>query len=183
MVRISAGDLKGRSLVVPDSIRPTGARLREALFDLWVDKVRGALVLDLFAGSGAVGLEALSRGASRLVSVESDRQVLQALRGNMARFASGKVQIVVGKLPEYLPRLEPMAGEGFGLVFADPPYDFTEFEELLTGLVPLLSPTGEIAIEHDSGSELPDQIAGLTTGDRRRYGDSGLSCYRRDEDL
>lgn len=179
MVRISAGDFKGHSLVVPDSIRPTGARLREALFDLWVDKVPGALVLDLFAGSGAVGLEALSRGASRLVSVDNDRQVLKALRVNMARFASGQVEIVAGKLPEYLPRLEHITGEGFDLVFADPPYAFRRFEELLTGLVPLLAPIGEIAIEHDSGSELPDPIAGLTTGDRRRYGDSGLSCYRR----
>ncbi|MGB5294908.1 MAG: RsmD family RNA methyltransferase, partial [Thermoanaerobaculia bacterium] len=86
-VRISGGRFRGRSLPVPATARPTSARLREALFDIWRDRVPGARFLDLFAGSGAVGLEALSRGASFVVFVENDRDAVRRLQAVCAELA------------------------------------------------------------------------------------------------
>lgn len=178
-VRISGGELKGRTLSVPAPIRPSGGRLREALFDIWQDRIRDAVLFDLFAGSGAIGVEALSRGARRVVLVESDRLVLKILRQNLQSLPAADVLLLEAKLPGDLDRISARLPAPADLIFADPPYDFGAYDELLAAVVPLLAEEGELAIEHRAKLELPDRVGDLTRLTTRRYGDSGLSFYGR----
>jgi 16S rRNA (guanine966-N2)-methyltransferase len=124
---ISSGLFRGRRLTVPPgrSTRPTRGLVRQALFNMLGDAVEGALVLDLYSGSGALGLEALSRGARRVVSVENDRRALAALRENAARCGVDRAahRIVATDVL----RLPPLGEEPFELVLADPPFSLTTF--------------------------------------------------------
>lgn len=176
-LRISAGTLRGRRLRVPAGVRPTASGLRESLFDVWAQRLAGSSFLDLFAGSGAVGLEALSRGAARLVLVESEPAVLRALRANCALAPSGTCRVERRRLPEELPAVGVPAA-GFDLAFADPPYAFEAFEALLIALAPLLSPGGEAAIEHPRGARLPAAVPGLRLRARHGRGASRLTFFR-----
>lgn len=175
-VRIMGGELRGRGLAVPPGARPTEGRVREALFSIWRDRLEGARVLDLFAGSGAVGLEALGRGALSAVAVDSNPRAVKIVEGNAGRVGLKALEIRRLTLPAGLNRLAD-AGS-FDLVFADPPYGFDAYEELLQGVVPLLAPDGEIAVEHSSRRELPVEVDRLTRVDVRRYGESAVSFYR-----
>jgi 16S rRNA (guanine966-N2)-methyltransferase len=181
-VRILAGRWKGRALEVPDCARPTSSRAREALFDILQDAVSGARVLDLFAGSGAVGIEALSRGAREAVFVESDADALEknlarlgALRSEF-RILRGKARIVMEALAR--------DGERFDLVFADPPYAMKA--ALARPVVELLAPGGTIVIQTDGDAEAP-RLAGISPAGRRAYGrnvfwffESGVEALPRD---
>jgi 16S rRNA (guanine966-N2)-methyltransferase len=173
-VRILSGRWKGRSLKVPRSARPTSSRAREALFDILQDEVDGSRFLDLFAGSGAVGLEALSRGASRAVFVERDSAALEA---NLSAF---------GARPEEHELLREDArdaaatlsrrGETFDLVFADPPYAIKA--AFSRSLATLLAPGGKLVLQTDSGADPPD-VAGLAPGARRAYGRNVFWFFER----
>lgn len=176
-LRIAGGARRGLRLQVPPGIRPTSGRLREALFDLWGGRVVGCRFLDLFAGSGAVGIEAASRGAARSLLVEADRRVLAVLARNRRAAALDGVAELAARLPEELPR-RLGAGERFDLVFADPPYGFAAFGELLAVVEPVLAADGEIALEHP-WRQGPPEPRGLGARRSRRYGDSGLTLYRR----
>lgn len=178
-VRISGGELKGRTLLVPASIRPSPARLREALFDIWQSRIRDAVVFDLFAGSGAIGVEALSRGARTVVFVESDRSVLETLRQNIRIVPAALTLVVEAELPKDLERITDRLPATADLIFADPPYGFAEYEELVAAVVPLLAPDGDLTIEHRDKTELPERIGELKLSATRRYGDSRLSSYCR----
>lgn len=156
--------------------RPSSGRLREALFSIWGERVVGARVLDSFAGSGAVGIEALSRGAGEVDFVEARPEALAVLRRNCALLVPGSFRVLRARLPDDLGRL---VGEPFDLAFADPPYRFTEWGQLLAGLSSLLASGGEAAVEHSVRSELPDRAGSLERVDERRYGESQLSFYRR----
>jgi 16S rRNA (guanine(966)-N(2))-methyltransferase RsmD len=173
-VRILSGRWKGRPLRVSKSARPTSSRAREALFDILQDDVAGSRFLDLFAGSGAVGLEALSRGASRSVFVESDSAALEA---NLSAF---------GAHPEEYELLREDArdaaatlsrrGETFDVVFADPPYAVkTAFSH---SLVTLLATGGRLVLQTDSDADPPD-VAGLAPGARRAYGRNVFWFFER----
>ncbi|MEE8137837.1 MAG: 16S rRNA (guanine(966)-N(2))-methyltransferase RsmD [Thermoanaerobaculia bacterium] len=176
-VRISGGRLRGRTLSVAAGVRPSSARLREALFDVWRERVSGGRILDLFAGSGSVGLEALSRGAREAVLVDLERSVLQHLRRN-CRHAAESARVIRLDLPAGLRRLAEDGIGAFELIFADPPYRFTRFAELLAGLEPLLEATGEAAVEHPRRVEPPEAESELIRVACRRYGDSRLSFYQ-----
>lgn len=148
--------------------------MREALFSIWVDRVRGARFLDLFAGSGAVGIEALSRGAEDVVLVEGDRRITVQLRQNAERMAAEGWTAIGARVPEELQRI----GRGpFDLIFVDPPYAFEGYAVLLEAATPLLAPHGELALEHSTRTESPQLVAGLERRDRRVYGGSTLSIY------
>ncbi|HEV8582926.1 MAG TPA: 16S rRNA (guanine(966)-N(2))-methyltransferase RsmD [Thermoanaerobaculia bacterium] len=178
-VRITGGEFRGRGLAVPPGARPTEGRVREALFSIWSDRLDGARVLDLFAGSGIVALEALGRGAISALAVDDNLRAIKILEANAGRLGEDLLQIRRLTLPAGLARLVEQGAGPFDLVFADPPYNFTQYEELLQGVVPLLAADAEVVVEHSSRRELPLEIATLTRVDVRRYGESTLSFYRR----
>ena len=135
-VRITGGEFRGRGLAVPPGARPTEGRVREALFSIWSDRLAGARVLDLFAGSGVVGLEALGRGALSALAVDQGLQAVKTLEANAGKLGEGLLEIRRLTLPEGLARLPPGA---FDLVYADPPYNFAAYGELLEAVAPLLA--------------------------------------------
>lgn len=178
-VRITGGEHRGRGLAVPPGARPTEGRVREALFSIWGEAVDGARVLDLFAGSGVVGLEAAGRGALSVLSVDDGLRAVKLLERNVEAVGErGSVRVRRLVLPAGLFRLEE-EGAVFDLVFADPPYGFQAYEELLERAAPLLAPGGEVVVEHSGRRELPAEAGGLVRVNVRRYGESALAFYRR----
>ncbi|BCV20999.1 16S rRNA (guanine(966)-N(2))-methyltransferase RsmD [Moorella sp. Hama-1] len=180
MLRIIAGAARGRRLVTPRgrTTRPTSDRVREALFNIIGTLVPDSLFLDLFAGSGAVGLEALSRGARRAVFVENNRQALACLAANMRATgfaARGRIIALEARRA-----LATLAGEGesFDLVFCDPPYRQDWGEAILPAVIPLLAPGGLVVLETAS-SEVGPAIPGLEITTTRVYGDTALNFYER----
>ncbi len=169
-MRIIAGQWRGRRLqpVRGRGIRPTADRVRESWFSAMGDRVVEARVLDLFAGSGALGLEALSRGAREAVFVERARGALATLRANVELLeAAGACRIVPGDAMTFLRRLEPLE---FDLVLADPPYD----QGLAGRILERFAEKGfarELWVEHRSSEAVPP-LPGLR---QRRYGDTTLS--------
>lgn len=180
-IRIAAGRLRGRVLAAPTGIRPTSSRVRESLMDIWTPLLVGARFLDLFAGSGAVGIEAFSRGAAAVVLVESDPGVLLQLKENCRVLGVAEARILSANLPADVPRLVSQLPSRFDLVFADPPYAFDEYEELLLAASRLLAPEGELAVEHASRRDLPRGCGEIRRFDHRTYGDTCLSFYRQGE--
>ncbi len=180
-LRLSAGELKGRRVEVPPGVRPTEARVREALFSIWHGRVAGCRFLDLFAGSGAVGLEAFSRGAGHVCFVEQARRALTALAGN-CRDLEVDAEIVRGSLPRALEARQGPSGR-FDLLFADPPYAFTGYEPLIAAAARRARPEGELAVEHSARVETVDEVAGWICRDRRQYGESCLSFYQATDRL
>ncbi len=180
VLRISGGALRGRAVAVPPGARPTEGRVREALFSIWGDRLPGARFLDLFAGSGAVGIEAASRGAVRVLCLEDDARAVRTLRANIKELGGEERQIAVWRvpLPRGLSRLVEQGELAFDLIFADPPYAFTEYAELLRRLAPLLAEDGEAAIEHSARAPLAEEAAGLTRVSERHYGETALSFYQ-----
>jgi len=178
-VRITGGEFRGRGLAVPPGARPTEGRVREALFSIWSDRLAGARFLDLFAGSGIVALEALGRGALAALAVDNDLRAVKTLEANAVRVGERALEIRRLPLPAGLARLAAEKAGPFDLAFADPPYNFDSYEELLQGLPTLLAPDAEVAIEHSSRRDLPLEAGPLTRVDVRRYGESAVSFYRR----
>jgi len=184
-VRVTGGTFRGRALVVPAGARPTEGRVREALFSIWRESLPGCRFLDLFAGSGVVGIEAAGRGALRVVCVDQDVQAVRAIAGNAQRVGEPLVETRRLTLPAGLADLAGLAGaaaaSSFDLVFADPPYGFDAFEPLLLALPPLLAADAEIAVEHSARRQLPLIAGPLVRTDVRRYGESALAFYRAAE--
>ncbi len=179
-MRIVAGALGGRRLVAPrdQATRPTSEKVREALFSI-LGPISGAKVLDLYAGTGALGLEALSRGAARVVFVEGRRPALASLQENLTSLGIAANTAVIGRPVERC-RGSLTAHYPFDLVLADPPYAdivggqaLRAVEGLLDGL---LAPGGRLVVEHSSQGEAPE-ITGLERRDTRRYGDTSLSFF------
>jgi 16S rRNA (guanine(966)-N(2))-methyltransferase RsmD len=176
-VRILAGRFKGRVLEAPAGARPTSGRAREALFSILHDSIQGAAVLDLYAGSGAVGLEAVSRGAARAVLAEREAA---ALRKNVEKLdpEGAFTRVLSGDADRALAVLSG-AGESFDLVFADPPYGEPLPHGLLAAAASLLSPGGLCVLQRDGPSETPPEPAGVALVERRRYGRNVFFFYAR----
>ena len=180
--RITGGSFKGMRLVVPSRIRATEAKVRQAIFNILGPSIQGARVLDAFAGSGAVGLEALSRGAEFAAFIESEGEAVVAIRDNLARvdqeLPSSAWRVVHGSVERGLQQLAK-AEQPFDLVFFDPPYDSTEGRKALNTLVQcaILAPAGIVGIEHDQRAEMPSTVGPLQQWKRHRYGDTVLSFY------
>jgi 16S rRNA (guanine966-N2)-methyltransferase len=172
---VIAGRLGGRRLSAPRGLatRPTSDRVREALFSALGD-VRGARVLDLYAGTGALGIEALSRGAAHATFVESARPALAALRENLAALGiEGDARVLSQPVARALPAL---AGP-FDLVFADPPYAaLAEVPVALEALRPALGEEARVVVEHASRDAAP-AIGGLIPRPSRVYGDTAVTIY------
>jgi 16S rRNA (guanine(966)-N(2))-methyltransferase RsmD len=177
-LRLSGGQFRGRRLRVPHGVRPTEGRLREALFSIWQNEIDGARFLDLFAGAGAVGLEAVGRGAARAVLVEGDPRTLRLLAENVDTLgARSSTRLYRLRLPAGLAVLREREAP-FALVFVDPPYGFGEGGKLLAGLPPLLLPGGAVAYEHADRDTPPAAPPELVFEETRCYGGSCLSSYR-----
>ncbi len=165
-MRILAGKWKGRRLDVPAGARPTSGLAREALFDILQAAIPGSRVLDLFAGSGAVGIEALSRGAARAVFVEKDAGDVNT---NLGRLGVGaREAFVVAEDAGLAAASLARRGEEFDLVFADPPYALGE-TALSHAVVDLLAPGGKLVVQTDSGDVAPT-LPGVSPIERRAYG-------------
>ncbi len=167
-VRILAGRWKGRLLAAPASARPTSSRARAALFSILGARVAGARVLDLYAGSGAVGIEAVSRGAATALLVEADPDPLRRsveLLGADARDVAVSPAREVGSAVRDLIR----KGERFDVVFADPPYGSPAAPDELAEAGRLVADGGIFVLQRDSGLPEP-ALAGLALLDRRAYG-------------
>ena len=178
-VRITGGERRGRALVVGPGVRPTEGRVRESLFSIWQSRIGGARFLDLFAGSGAVGLEAHSRGAAFVCFVEADARALRDLERNAGEMPALAWRRWRGRLPAALGQLERAGEAPFDLAFADPPYAFDEYEALIERSASLLADDGVLAVEHAWRTELPESAGGLRRIDQRRYGDTAISFYGR----
>lgn len=178
-VRVTGGEHRGRVLEVPGGARPTEGRVREALFSMWRDRLAGARLLDLFAGSGIVGCEAAGRGAVKVLCVDSDPRAVRTIEQNAARLGlpRGTVRALRLSLPGGLARLAA-GGDRFDLVYADPPYRFDAYAGLIAAVAPLLAEEGELAVEHSARVDLPEQAGPLARVDVRRYGESALSFYQ-----
>ncbi|MCJ7726478.1 MAG: 16S rRNA (guanine(966)-N(2))-methyltransferase RsmD [Acidimicrobiia bacterium] len=178
-MRVIAGMAKGRRLKAPgEGTRPMMDRVREALFSSLGPRVPGAEVLDLYAGSGSIGLEALSRGAGRVVFVEKGRRALGALRDNVEAVGLGG-EIVGGDVTSFL----EMSSDRFDLAFVDPPYDhpLASVEEVLGKVASRLRAGGVVVVHRRAESGIPE-VPGLCREDCRRYGDTEITRFVIEEE-
>jgi 16S rRNA (guanine966-N2)-methyltransferase len=179
-VRVIAGTARGRRLNAPRGslARPTTDRVKEALFSILQGRLRGAVVCDLYAGSGALGIEALSRGAARVTFIDSDRRAVDAIRANLdATGLDTHAEVQQGVLPS---ALAAVAGP-VDLVLADPPYDLPDddLSDLLARAARLLADGGIIVVERDRRSAPPTWPAEASPREPRRYGDTTLHFAER----
>ena len=175
-VRVTGGVLRGFQLAEQGGtrLRPTSARVREAIFNVLATRTEDAAVLDLFAGTGVLGIEALSRGASRAVFVESHRPAARAIVQSLARAELGeRGSVVRGALPGAIDSIEGP----FDLILLDPPYDSEQAEPTLSALGPLLAGGGLVVYEHRSRYNPPERPLGLVLTDRRVYGDTAVAFF------
>jgi 16S rRNA (guanine966-N2)-methyltransferase len=185
MTRIIAGRGKGRRLKTPRGLetRPTAARLRQTLFDILAPVLPGCRFLDAFAGSGAIGLEALSRGASRVVFVDASAPAIAAIRENLAALPEGGDTQVFRQDARLALAALADSGVRFDVIYLDPPYDSALYEELLdvVSTMGLLREGGVAVAEHFHKRALPETIGRLARTRSVRVGDHRLTFYRGQE--
>lgn len=173
-MRVVAGAAKGRRLVAPPGrdVRPTSDRVKEALFSSLQPRLPGARVLDLYAGAGGLGIEALSRGASEVVFVERARPALDALRRNLATVDLPGATVLSGDVAASIRRLSG----AFDLVLADPPYALEEeaLSAVLDAVQAVLAPGAVVVVERARKAPPPQWPPHLLAEEPRRYGDTTL---------
>jgi 16S rRNA (guanine966-N2)-methyltransferase len=173
-VRIVAGSCRGAKIFAPKGLdtRPTSDRVREAAFNL-VGPVDGASALDLYAGSGAMGLEALSRGAASVVFVESDRDACRTIERNLEKLSLRGAEVACRDVLRFL----AAERRRFDLILVDPPYDVVESVavRLATYLPAVLAETGVVVLE--SSSRLEPELPPLALRTSRRYGSARVSLF------
>ena len=179
-MRIIAGSLRGRRLKTPawDGLRPTSDKLRETLFNILAPRIAGARVLDGYAGTGAAGIEALSRGAASVTFVERDRRAQALIAENLALcgIAEGYA-IIRAEMARAITRLRA-AGSAFDIALLDPPYDRPGGAEL-AAVADLLAPGGVVVFEHPRRRASPEQTGPLRRSREVVSGDSALAFYER----
>lgn len=180
-MRVIAGTAKGRRLVAPpgEQVRPTADRVKEALFSILHVDVIGSSVLDLFAGSGALGIEALSRGAAHVTFVERARKALDALTTNLDEVGFGdRADVVRTSVASAL--AGPVPGAPFDLVLLDPPYAIArdELRSVLAAAITACAPGATVTVELSQYGDDPRWPAGVTFDEPRRYGDTHLHVGR-----
>ena len=174
MIRITAGRFRGRRLAVPARARPTSEKARKAVFDILGPSVVGSRVLDAAAGSGAFGLEAISRGARQAVLVDSDPGAVKVIRRNAADLGLGdEVLVVAATIEDFLARGPDVP---FDVVFHDPPYGRGTDPDL-PGLAGAVASGG--VLFHERGDDDDPWPEGGPSCDRRTYGDTRILVYRR----
>jgi len=179
-MRIIAGKARSRTIEAPKGrdTRPTLDRVRENLFNILQRRTYDARVLDLFAGSGALAMEALSRGAAHAVLVDKDRQAHQVEKLNAEKLGfAGDCRILLMDWKQAASMLQG-EGEKFDLVFLDPPYAMSDLREVMACLAPLLAQDAVVIVEHEA-RVAPMTPDGYEMFDSRKYGYVGVSLFRR----
>lgn len=181
-MRIVAGTFGGRVILSPAdrSIRPTTDRVREAVFSIIAASVPGARVLDLFAGTGAMGLEALSRGASEAVFVDQSPAAVRLIRSNIERCGvRDRTRVLEVPVARALKRFAG-AGGLFDLILLDPPYGKGLVPDTLKGLESVAAPGCLVVAEHEGREDTPERLGPWLRTQRRKYGDTGISLFTLD---
>ena len=178
-MRIIAGERKGHTIFAPKGLdtRPTSDRVRENVFNIVAPWVEGARVLDLYAGSGAMGLEALSRGAETAVFVEADAEAVRAIERNLDKLRLTGARVLRAAATTGLAQ-EAAAGRKYDLVLADPPYGMTDYDTLALYLPRVLADDGLLVFESDARTE-PD-LQGLVVRTSRRYGSTRVTVFEHE---
>jgi 16S rRNA (guanine(966)-N(2))-methyltransferase RsmD len=182
MSRIIAGRAKGRRLKTPSGLdtRPTGGRVKQTLFDILTPRLAGCRFLDAFAGAGGIGLEALSRGAAKVVFVDSSAPAVAAVKENLEALSAlgGSAQVFRQDARLALGALAD-GGHRFEIVYLDPPYASDLYEPLLEASERVLAEDGLVVAEHFHKRVLPETIGRLARTREVRVGDHRLTFYRR----
>jgi 16S rRNA (guanine966-N2)-methyltransferase len=180
-VRIIAGKFKGVPLVdfKADHIRPTTDRVKETMFNILMGYFEDALVLDLFSGTGNLGLEALSRGAREVLFVESNKKSIEILKKNLAKLRVNEGYRINQR--DVLQFLKNYEGEPFDVIFADPPFTEKMAHDVMLGASEskAFGPNTVLAIESSSKERMDEQYGNLVRTDVREFGDKILSFFRR----
>ncbi|MFA5320232.1 MAG: 16S rRNA (guanine(966)-N(2))-methyltransferase RsmD [Candidatus Omnitrophota bacterium] len=179
MIRITTGVHRGRVLLMPAGIRPTQQKVRKAFFDILGD-IGGLSFLELFAGSGAVALEAVSRGAGSAVLVEKESACLEAIKANIVKLNALNCRVLPVPASEGL-RLLFREGKRFDIVFLDPPYPAEEAKKILQTIdeYDILAPDGLLIVQHSVSERLS---CGFSLIKEAKYGDTKLSFFRKASD-
>ena len=182
MLRVISGSCRGRKLktVKGKTTRPTADRMREALFNILALKIPDAVILDLFAGTGALGIEALSRGAKHTVFIEKDKNALQTIKENILLCQMGdKSTTIQWDIVKSLGCIDSTTLL-FDIVFMDPPYKKDIIPKTIENLINTntLKKSADIVVEHDSEKEMPNDILGYGVIDKRTYGNTAFSFLR-----
>lgn len=177
-MRITGGEARGRVIAGPQGleVRPTASKIRQAFFNILTNKLPGCCFLDVCAGSGLMGLEALSRGAGSLIAIEEDRKAARSIEQNIKRLGF-QGEVISGDLRKVLPLITAFSVD---IIYADPPYrsGLAQTVLRLVDECSLLSAGGLLAIEHDANLALPGESGSLFNYDRRKYGQTAVSFYR-----
>jgi 16S rRNA (guanine966-N2)-methyltransferase len=178
-MRIIAGDRKGHTIYAPKGhdTRPTSDRVRENVFNIVAPWVEDARVLDLYAGSGAMGLEALSRGASAVVFVESDADAVRTIERNLDKLDLTGARVVRADATTGLAQ-ETAAGRKYDLVLADPPYTMTDYDTLARYLPRVLADDGLLVLE--SAARTEPELARLVVRTSRKYGSTRVTVFEHE---
>jgi len=178
-MRIITGTYKGRVIKMPKGIRPTPNRVRKAVFDILGD-IEGLSFLELFAGSGAVGLEALSQGARDVTLVESNSNCVSTIRENIGHLAVSDCELIAMDVEKAL-EIFKRGKIKFEIIFLDPPYYLGMAKKTLQSIYAcdILAPTGFVIVQHFKRDELPPEEGDLSLFKRSVYGDTLLSFYKK----
>ncbi len=178
-MRVIAGVAKGQKLQIKNgqAVRPTSDKVKGAVFNMLAPHIPECHFLDLFAGSGAVGIEAWSRGASRVVFVEKDRRVFAQLRANLERVGFPQAECIMA---DYQAAMHRLQGAQFDIIFVDPPY-LAGFYQVVLALVDqlqLLHPEGWLCLEHPKRWQMPPGHP-FAIHQHKEYGDTGITILKR----
>lgn len=174
-MRIVAGLFRGRTIDGPkwDGLRPTSDSLRETLFNVLGPSVSGARVLDAFAGTGAVGIEAISRGAAHATFIERDPRAIKLIEHNITRLDAKNSSAIIRA--DFMAKAP--ADARFDLIFLDPPYELPELDGAIGRAAAMIATGGRVVVEHTRKRELPAAVPGLAKYRTLTAGDSALSFY------
>jgi 16S rRNA (guanine(966)-N(2))-methyltransferase RsmD len=182
-MRIGSGSFKGRKLAAPTGkeTRPLLALIRKSLFDILSPRMDGARVLDLYAGSGSFGFEALSRGAGTVTAVEKHLLALRALKENAEKMEAGGKFILLSRDAEDAVREMAGRGEKYDIIFLDPPFAVPPAPATLEGASGLLDAGGILVLRYPSARSLPKSMGALALRRDKRYGISKVGFYSKEE--
>lgn len=183
-MRIISGITRGRKLFHDRSkdLRPTSAKVREALFNIIQSEIRDVRFLDLYAGTGAVGIEAVSRGASEVTLVETNKKRCERIKDVIGSFGMrDNVKVVCGDVMAFLERCDM---HRYDIIFADPPYKYEKIYEAIEMIYnnEILGREGILLVEHASKRTMPDRVENLMRVRKYPYGDTMISRYERADD-